>query len=680
VSWIQKLYQTYDRCAGQSQFVNDPLMPVDHAEQQVHIEITLDGSGKIRNAAVLPKETTFIPATEESAGRTSAPVAHGLADKLEYIAPEREGSPILQEEPAEVEVADKASKKAKKEKKAKDSPHALYLDQLRRWVASEPDPHVKAVLRYVESGTVIADLLQRGVLHADAAGNLLTQWQDSSAPPAIFKVLTASAGERNQRAAVVRWVVQLSDPQDDSELWKNPNVQRSWQRFVAKQAKKAALCMVTGEMLAPATNHPKRIRHGADGAKLISSNDSSGYTFRGRFELPQQAYGIGSSTTQKAHSALRWLLARQGYKNGDQAIVAWAVSGNPVPKVIAGSDELHPISNEAGANASSASEKMAPTPAAPVRYRGDAGQLFAKQMNSLIRGYEAKLAKREDIVVMALDSATKGRLAITFYRELEQSEFLDRIKSWHEGGAWQQNLAWDRKFYGTPAPADIARVAYGRQVKGKKPSKLLLATVERLLPCIVDGQLFPRDLVRNCVERTTRRSGLKRTKNGYEEEFEFCLGVTCSVLKQSRPKERYSMSLDEGRKTRSYLYGRLLAVAENIERFSLDDAHETRETSAGRYMQRFSDHPFETWLLISKSLKPYETRLRNKESTVGFLMSRQRLIGQIADLFQTEDFIKQGRLDGEFLLGYYCQRQRLTTKNSPPLSTPQNIEVEGENE
>jgi len=140
------------------------------------------------------------------------------------------------------------------------------------------------------------------------------------------------------------------------------------------------------------------------------------------------------------------------------------------------------------------------------------------------------------------------------------------------------------------------------------------------------------------------------------------------------------MSLDEGRKTRSYLYGRLLAVAENIERFSLDDAHETRETSAGRYMQRFSDHPFETWLLISKSLKPYETRLRNKESTVGFLMSRQRLIGQIADLFQTEDFIKQGRLDREFLLGYYCQRQRLTTKNSPPLSTPQNIEVEGENE
>ena len=45
---------------------------------------------------------------------------------------------------------------------------------------------------------------------------------------------------------------------------------------------------------------------------------------------------LGVSTTQKAHNALRWLLARQGYQNGDQAIVAWALSGQPIPKVIAG--------------------------------------------------------------------------------------------------------------------------------------------------------------------------------------------------------------------------------------------------------------------------------------------------------------------------------------------------------
>jgi CRISPR-associated protein Csd1 len=654
LSWIQKLHETYDRCAGQPQFDKNPLMPVDHAEQQVHIEITLNGSGKFRAASIVEQETTFIPATEKSAGRTSGTVAHGLADKLKYVAPN--GSNLASSMSSGDEDEDSEASQ-----EDQDPPHALYLDQLRNWVASAPDPHVKSVLTYVESGSILKDLLEQRILHADSNVRLLTHWPGPDAPPAIFKVLTPNKGQRDQLAAVVRWIVEMPTPDGDARLWLNTSVQRSWQRFIAKQAGKPSLCMVTGEMLTPAFNHPKRLRHGKDGAKLISSNDKEGFTYRGRFELAHHAYGIGSSTTQKAHNALRWLIApdrKQGYRNGDQVIVAWAVSGQPVPAVIAATDEIVPVEQE--------------------RYRGDAGQLFAKKLNNAIRGYEAKLPERADIVVMALDSATPGRLAVTFYRELERSEFLDRIKSWHEGGAWQQNLAWDRKFFGTPAPADIARAAYGRQVKGKKISKLLVATVERLLPCIVDGRHLPRDLVQSCVQRTTRRSSLTRSKTGYEQEFEFCLGVTCSVLKQSRPKERYSMSLNEGRRTRSYLYGRLLAVAENIERFALDQAQETRDTSASRYMQRFADHPFQTWLVISKNLKPYETRLRSKDSTVSFLKTRQDLIGKISDLFETEDFIKQGRLDGEFLLGYYCQRQQLYGEGVPPQTKSQDDAIEGE--
>jgi CRISPR-associated protein Csd1 len=630
-------------------------MPVDHAEQQVHIEITLNGSGKFRSAAIVEQETTFIPATEKSAGRTSGTVAHGLADKLKYVAPN--GSNVTASTSSEQESEDF---EAPHEDQV--PPHTLYLNQLRNWVASEPDPHVSAVLTYVESGSILKDLLEQQILRADSNARLLTRWTDTGAPPAIFKVLTPNKGERDQLAAVVRWIVEMPTPDGDARLWLNTSVQASWQRFVAKQAGKPSLCMVTGEMLTPAFNHPKRLRHGKDGAKLISSNDKDGFTYRGRFELAEHAYGIGSSTTQKAHSALRWLIAperQQGYRNGDQVIVAWAVGGQPIPAVVAATDEIVPTEQE--------------------RYRGDAGQLFAKKLNNAIRGYEAKLPERSDVVVMALDSATPGRLAVTFYRELERSEFLDRIKSWHEGGAWQQNLAWDRHFFGTPAPVDIARAAYGRQVKGKKTSKLLVATVERLLPCIVDGRPFPRDLVQSCVQRATRRSSLIRSKKGYEQEFEFCLGVACSVLKQSRPKEGYSMSLDEGRKTRSYLYGRLLAVAENIERYALDQADETRDTSASRYMQRFADHPAQTWLVISKNLKPYEIRLRSKESTVNFLKRRQDLIGQISDLFETDDFVKQGRLDGEFLLGYYCQRQKLYGKSAPPQTKSQDDAIEGEN-
>src|SRR5580692_9160293 len=112
-------------------------MPVDHAEQQVHIEITLNGSGKFRSACVVSKETTFIPPTEESAGRTSAPAAHGLVDKLEYVAPEQTSSSTHGVAFVGIEAAPKTNKMAKRES---ESPHSLYVNQLRSWVACESDP------------------------------------------------------------------------------------------------------------------------------------------------------------------------------------------------------------------------------------------------------------------------------------------------------------------------------------------------------------------------------------------------------------------------------------------------------------------------------------------------------------------------------------------------------------
>jgi CRISPR-associated protein Csd1 len=643
LSWIQKLYETYDRCAGQPQFDTNPLMPVDHAEQQVHIEITLNGSGKFRSASVVPKETTFIPATEESAGRTSAPVAHGLADKLEYVAPEQNGSSIHENTVAEIQASAKTNKKIKDEN---NSPHSLYVNQLRSWVASEPDPHVQAVLNYVEGGTIISDLLQHHVLHADSEGNLLTRWSNPEAPPALFRVLTAARGERNQRAAVVRWIVELREPQGAAQLWKNQNVGLSWQRFVAGRAKAAGLCMVTGDRLAPAANHPKRLRHGADGAKLISSNDSSGYTYRGRFVLAEHAYGIGSSTTQKAHNALRWLIARQGYQNSDQAIVAWAVSGKPIPQLVADSKEIKNRADEAAI--ATEPEVVAVT----ELYRGDAGQLFAKQMSKLMRGYAANLGEREDIVVMALDSATPGRMAITYYRELQASEFLKRIQDWHEHTAWPQNMGKERRFIGAPAPRDIAEAAYGRRMD----DKLKKSTVERLLPCIVDGRPIPRDLVTACAQQAANPAG----KNHWD--WERCLGIACALVRGRRREENYSMSLEENRTSRDYLFGRLLAIAEKIEGYALYLAKETRGTTAERLMQRFSDHPSTTWRTIELALRPYMQRLQGSRPAALFVW--KKLLDDVISRFQADDFTRPGRLEAEFLLGYHCQRAALRWDDS----------------
>jgi CRISPR-associated protein Csd1 len=331
--------------------------------------------------------------------------------------------------------------------------------------------------------------------------------------------------------------------------------------------------------------------------------------------------------------------------------VAWAVSGNPIPKVIAGSDEIETVEM-------------------PDRYKGDVGQLFAMQLNKRIAGYRAELTDREDVVVLALDSATKDtrRLAITYYRELQSSEFLERIQSWHEHTAWPQNMGKDpksgrsRKFIGAPSPYDIAEAAYGRKVNGRisVDDKLLKATIERLLPCIVDAHPIPRDLVRLCVQRACNRL----TMNG-PDFWEKCLGIACALVRGSSKEEQYTMSLDETRTTRDYLYGRLLAIADNIEGLALRVADENRDTNAAQLMQRFADNPFTTWRTLELKLQPYMTRLRS--SRTGALTIRKKLLDHVMGLFRVDvhgvsEFADNSKLSGEFLLGFHNQRAGLTPK------------------
>ena len=111
------------------------------------------------------------------------------------------------------------------------------------------------------------------------------------------------------------------------------------------------------------------------------------------------------------------------------------------------------------------------------------------------------------------------------------------------------------------------------------------------------------------------------------------------------------MALEKDRRTRDYLYGRLLAVAQSIESYALYETGESRMTNADRLMHRFSEHPFSTWKTIELSLKPYIERLGSK------VISKTKILDEIMCLFEAEDFIKDTKLSGEFLLGYHCQRQ-----------------------
>lgn len=634
MSWMQKLYETYEQCSASASLQSGtPLAPLSHVIQQAHIEIVLDGDGNFRRARVIEKENTVIPATEKSAtARTSGIVPHPLCDHVKYCA-------------ADYVVGGETVNKHFQE----------YKKQLKSWCGS-PHSHPKAVavLKYVEKGCVVDDLVSEGVLPVAASGCLLTRWESKENKPPLFKQLTKDpkTKEYKPQNALIRWVVE-STSDIISESWKDPALREAWIDYSTDIEVTPGLCMVTGISQVLADKHPKGLRGGKDGAKLISykKEKDSDFIYLGRFLEAHQVVGVGSAVTQKAHSALRWLIERQGYRNGDQAIVAWSVADDDMPDWSQDTNALFLSAEELELIAAVEEAEQ------PARDPGDVGQAFANRLNNSIRGYRTNLGPTNTIVVMGLDSASKGRMAITYYRELTGSEYLDRIEAWHESYAWRQDYGKDLKnkrsirFIGAPSPRDVAEAAYGRRAKDKQHEKLIKTTVERLLPCIIDGQPLPHDLVESVVRRTCNRVGMDHW------EWEKNLGIACALFKGYFKEREYEMTLETNRTSRDYLYGRLLAIAEHIESRALYVGGETRDTTAAKLMQRFADRPASAWRTIELALTPAKSRLRAKRGP--FLHGMEKLHDEVVSSFVGDDFLDDSKLTGEFLLGYHCQRQML---------------------
>ncbi|MFH1824163.1 MAG: type I-C CRISPR-associated protein Cas8c/Csd1 [Candidatus Firestonebacteria bacterium] len=636
MSWIQKLYETYENCQsmiGNTDNENEvPLLPICHTTQKAHIEIVIDVQGNFKRARVVSinDARTIIPCTESSGGRTSGESPHPLCDKLQYIAKDY------------VDYYQK-KKDDKKNKKPKDYKiyHDSYKELLEQWCNSNfSHQKAKAVLKFITKGNVIENLIAYKILVLGEDEKLLKKWDGTQSKKT--DLFNRIKGTEWQQDAFVRWEVEVSnDP--CSKVWEDKTLWDSWMEYYKSTKNTKTLCYVTGKELFATDMHSAKLRNDGDKAKIISSNDWDGFTFRGRFNDSAknnryQTCGVGFEITQKAHNTLRWLISRQGYK-GDPTIVSWAISGKQTPDLR--DDSLSFLGEEEFKEDDVASDATA--------------QIFALKLKNKIAGYKAELGNTERIVVMGLDSATPGRMAITFYRELTGSEFLERVENWHESCKWAHNYRYidviegNKKikkyisFVGAPAPKDIAEAAYG----SKSDEKIKKATVERILPCIIDGLQISRDIVESAVRRASNRGGLEKW------EWKKTLSIACALYKKYKEKEGYDMALDENRKTRDYLYGRLLALADNLEQWALESSGEKRQTNAARLMQRFSDHPYSTWRTIELSLSPYKARLGKKSK------KQQENITEVVNMFAENDFTSDKKLSGEYLLGYHCQLAKI---------------------
>jgi len=268
----------------------EPLTPVSHILQNAQLEITLTDEGKFLSAAAVAKEdsSTIIPATEESAGRTSRPEPHPLCDQLAYLAP------------------------------SDDKKHEAYLALLAAWAESPySHPLVRAVLTYVRSGTILSDLERERIIVRNADGSLGS----------------GKLAGTDYAKCLVRWRMIPAPDEEKSESYRNPVLFEKWASFYndLRVGQPHGICQISGEEDVLCQSHPKGTLSSAYGAKLISANDSANFTYRGRFATPEAAVSVGYTASRMAHSALRWLATNHGKQSGDRIFLCWNPEGKETP-------------------------------------------------------------------------------------------------------------------------------------------------------------------------------------------------------------------------------------------------------------------------------------------------------------------------------------------------------------
>jgi CRISPR-associated protein Csd1 len=598
--------------------------------------IVIDGNGKFVRSEKIEKKTNptkksrgnplvniKIPVTEESLGRSSGVSPHPVFDQYGYL-------------------------------KGDCKKYDAYIAQLKRFSDFEfATEQIKAIYQYVSKGTIASDLSKMKlkdktniIFQVEMPGNQQTKaWEDET----LFSVWhqyyvgqKRTAAERKKRA--------------EEELAGKKKLPSDEKKKLIEDTKlkdKILLDYVTGVEQLTAISHPKKISNASGNSKLVSDNDTTNYTFRGKFNDSCEAVSIGYETSQKAHQFLRYLINDRGYYCGEQVILSFTI----------GSTEklLPPPIEDKSIWAMLQNNSVQTESDIRIDLSAETGFDYADALRNALGGFGhgQSLKQHAKTAVIALDAATTGRLSITFYRELDRNEYLEKVADWHSSCKWHQKF-WDKvaekyiPYIGAPSMDKIIEAVHGktRGPKDESYTKIKKVARERLLRCVFDGAFLPKDYVVAAVQRAT--NPLAITKNGKFDRngFEQIASTACALVRrdfQQRKEEDYQLSIELDRIDRDYLYGRLLGAADKLEEYALYKKDNARVvTAAIRHMQAFVQRPFRTWQTIHGCLNPYIQIVKG-----GFAFNE---IQAVMNQFAAGDYEKDVLLNGSYLIGYYHER------------------------
>ena len=635
LSWTNELYQVYENNCGKDD-EKTVFLPVSHSTANAQIEVTVSENGTFVSAARIENKAdavTIIPVTEDSGTRGSGIAPHPFADKLVYIAGDY-------------------SKYVTGKRADNVNYYQAYMEQLQQWRDSEfPHPAVNAVCGYLAEGTLMQDLIETHCLVLDETSGKLKEKE---------KILGIV-----QEDAFVRFRIQYFDMAAESRTWKDVSLYDSFGMYCQKAFEGVQLCYATGKTAPCTYKHPSKIRNAGDKAKLISSNDESGFTYRGRFDSKEQAISVSYDFSQKMHNALKWLIEKQGVAIGSMEFLAWSSNLQPLPDILGNPEEADTTDDVWGDEWDEPDQDDAK---ADGQLISDTMPVFRNRLRKAIWGsggkkaLEAGVEETIKVMIMVLDAATTGRLSMNLYAEMSDSDFRENVEKWHYDTAWIRfNGKQRRNEMRSFSLYEIADYAYGTEQGDfiKCKPEIRNDVILRLIPCVTEGRNLPVDIVENLMHKVCRPTSYKHSYN-WRNVLETSCGLIRKKIIEGKRKEKgeYEVALDYSCRQRDYLYGRLLAIAEAAEA-STYEKDETRITNACRYFESFSNKPYQTWGVIYNRLTPYLNKMG-----AGQRRYYEKLLGEVMEQFEIKEFEDNSRLQPLFLLAYHCQLNQISARKS----------------
>ncbi len=644
MSFWQNLVTSYDENSS----VLEKMFPLSTTSISNHTEwiavIIIDGKGEFQSAYPIKKSkkndktkewivspvSVNIPVREKSAGRTrdAKTEPHPVFEQYAYFV-------------------------------AKGEQFDRYMAELGAFANSEyATPQVKSIYSYISKRTVEDDLQclkPKGKTLVLFEVQLLGEekskiWEDTS----FFEAwhLYYMAVKKNLLKTQKDEILKL---RENTKLTKE---EKGRLQKLEKSQENLSLDFIDGTMQLATTFHPKKISNASANAKLISANDETNFTFRGRFENANQAVSVSYEATQKAHQFLRYLVKDRGVYCGEQVILSFTV-GSATDNLPSPLDDTKCILDRMLAVQTNTDAE------GKASLRAITGHDYSNGLKKALEGqkYSNALGQHPTTAIIVLDAPISGRMSITFYRELARNEYLEKIANWHNACKWNQHF-WSSEaqrtvcYVGAPSVDHIIEAVYGKP-RGRNDesyTKIKKSARERLLRCIFDGECLTADYISSAVHRASNPLAVTKNNGSFDRNgFDRLLSTACAIVRkdsQQRNMEEQTLSLDPTRTDRDYLYGRLLGAADKLEEYALRKKDNNRiVTAAIRHMQAFSQHPFRTWKTIHDCLSPY---IQSEKGRFAFTA-----IEEIMSLFKHDDYEKNAPLSGSYLIGYYHQRAHI---------------------